>query len=51
MNINRILLYEKIDVNSIYKVIDMYAYLQDASFCDVSGNFGQVYRSNAQLTG
>ena len=26
-SISRILLYEKIDVNSIYKVIDMYAYL------------------------
>ena len=26
-SISRILLYEKIDVNSIYKVIDLYAYL------------------------
>ena len=27
MSISRILLYEKIDVNSIYKVIDVYAHL------------------------
>ena len=36
-SISRILLYEKIDVNSIYKVIDVYAYL-DVMYVEVQAH-------------